>query len=84
MTHAERAPFVRVIEERPEIVGRHHLTGEDCYLVRVVAHSIGHLEEAAHALAGHGSTTTLLVFSTLLEGRPFVRPPQAELGHAPG
>jgi Lrp/AsnC family transcriptional regulator, leucine-responsive regulatory protein len=83
MTHVERAPFIRVIEERPEVVGCHHVTGEDCYLVRVVARSIGHLEEVAHALAGHGSTTTSLVFSTLVEGRPFARPPQAELSHSP-
>jgi Lrp/AsnC family transcriptional regulator, leucine-responsive regulatory protein len=78
MTHAERIPFVRVIEERPEVVECHHVTGEDCYLVRVVARSIGHLEEVANALAGHGTTTTLLVFSTLVEGRPFVKPPQSE------
>lgn len=83
MTQAERGPFIRVIEERPEVVGCHHVTGEDCYLVRVVARSIGHLEEIAHALAGHGSTTTSLVFSTLVEGRPFDRPPQAELSRAP-
>jgi Lrp/AsnC family leucine-responsive transcriptional regulator len=74
MTHPERAPFARVIEERPEVIACHHVTGDDCYLVRVVARSIGHLEEVAHALAGHGSTTTSLVFSTLVEGRPFDRP----------
>ena len=79
LTHAERGPFARIVEEVPEVVGCHHVTGEDCYLVRVVARSIAHLEEVAHELTSHGSTTTSLVFSTLVEGKPFVRPLQAEL-----
>jgi len=63
--------FVREVTERPEIVDCHHVTGEDCYLVRVVARSVRHLEETAHGLARHGTTTTSLVFSTLVEGRSF-------------
>jgi Lrp/AsnC family transcriptional regulator, leucine-responsive regulatory protein len=70
---ADQGGVVRAIDERPEIVGCHHVTGEDCYLVRVVARSIHHLEETAHELAVLGPTTTSIVLSTLVEGRPFDR-----------
>lgn len=73
MARADEGPFRRTIEERREIVGCYHVTGEDCYVVRVVARSVLHLEEIARDLARHGSTTTSLVFSTLVEGRPFER-----------
>jgi Lrp/AsnC family leucine-responsive transcriptional regulator len=78
MSRADVASFTRTVEERPEIVGCHHVTGEDCYLVRVVARSVQHLEETAHELARHGSTTTSLVFSSLVENRPFSRAPGSE------
>ena len=74
MARADEGPFRRTIEERPEVVGCYHVTGEDCYVVRIVARSVRHLEELARELARHGTTTTSLVFSTLVEGRPFERP----------
>jgi Lrp/AsnC family leucine-responsive transcriptional regulator len=76
MARADQGPFAKAIEERPEIVGCHHVTGEDCYLVRVVARSIHHLEETARELARHGNTTTSLVFSTLMDWRPLDRAPE--------
>jgi Lrp/AsnC family leucine-responsive transcriptional regulator len=76
MARGDEGSFLRTLEERPELVGCYHVTGEDCYVIRVVARSVRHLEEIAHDLARHGSTTTSLVFSTLVEGRPFERPPE--------
>ncbi len=50
--------------ERPEVLECHHLTGEDCFLVKVVARDTRHLEELVGRLARMGRTTTSLVLSS--------------------
>jgi Lrp/AsnC family leucine-responsive transcriptional regulator len=69
-----QAAFRALVHEVPEIVECHHVTGEDCYLVKVLARSIHHLEETVARLADHGATTTSVVFSTLVEGHVLDRP----------
>ncbi|MFJ8209231.1 Lrp/AsnC family transcriptional regulator [Streptomyces sp. NPDC096033] len=59
-------PLHRLLAERPEILECLRTTGDDCYVLRVAATSMGHLEEVVDALAGFGSTTTNLVFSRTL------------------
>jgi Lrp/AsnC family transcriptional regulator, leucine-responsive regulatory protein len=49
---------------RPEILEAHHVTGDDCYLVRVAVPTMADLEKVVAFLAERGSTTTSLVFST--------------------
>jgi Lrp/AsnC family leucine-responsive transcriptional regulator len=66
--------FRAFVQDLPEIVECHHVTGEDCYLVKVLARSIHHLEETVAQLAGHGTTTTSIVFSTLVQGQVLERP----------
>jgi Lrp/AsnC family transcriptional regulator, leucine-responsive regulatory protein len=44
----------------------HHVTGEDCFIVKVAAGSLRHLEEVVAELATFGSTTTSIVFSTAI------------------
>ncbi|MEW1632888.1 Lrp/AsnC family transcriptional regulator [Streptomyces sp. NPDC093801] len=59
-------PLRRLLAERPEILECLRTTGDDCYVLRVTATSMGHLEEIVDALAQFGSTTTNLVFSRTL------------------
>ncbi|MFF2196990.1 Lrp/AsnC family transcriptional regulator [Streptomyces sp. NPDC058157] len=59
-------PLHRLLAERPEILECLRTTGDDCYVLRVAATSMGHLEEIVDALAVFGSTTTNLVFSRTL------------------
>ncbi|MEV7543114.1 Lrp/AsnC family transcriptional regulator [Streptomyces sp. NPDC089915] len=59
-------PLRRLLAERPEILECLRTTGDDCYVLRVAATSMGHLEEVVDALAQFGSTTTNLVFSRTL------------------
>ncbi|KQV09896.1 MULTISPECIES: Lrp/AsnC family transcriptional regulator [unclassified Kitasatospora] len=66
-------PLRRLIGERPEILECLRTTGDDCYVLKVAATSMAHLEELVDALAQFGSTTTNLVLSRTL---PF-RGPQA-------
>jgi Lrp/AsnC family leucine-responsive transcriptional regulator len=67
-------PFLRAIEGRPEILECHHVTGDDCFVTKVAARSMRHLEEIAGHLAQHGGITTSLVFSTLVENRILMPP----------
>ena len=53
-----------VAKQIPEIVECHRITGETSYILKVVAHSVGHLEELIDQLMPHGSTITSVVLSS--------------------
>jgi Lrp/AsnC family transcriptional regulator, leucine-responsive regulatory protein len=36
-------PFEKLLENTPEIVEAHHVTGEDCFVLKVLARSMRHL-----------------------------------------
>jgi Lrp/AsnC family leucine-responsive transcriptional regulator len=59
-------PLRRLLEERSEILECLRTTGDDCYVMKVVATSMAHLEEIVDELAEFGSTTTNLVLSRTL------------------
>ncbi|MFD9791992.1 Lrp/AsnC family transcriptional regulator [Streptomyces sp. NPDC059070] len=59
-------PLRRLLEERPEIMECLRTTGDDCYVMKVAATSMAHLEEIVDELAEFGSTTTNLVLSRTL------------------
>jgi Lrp/AsnC family leucine-responsive transcriptional regulator len=65
-------PFRRLLGDVPEILEAHHVTGEDCFVLRVVARSMRHLEEVTGRVAALGAITTSVVYSTPLSGRPLV------------
>jgi len=65
---AHRA-LLAALAARQEVLECHHVTGEDCFIVKVAAGSLGHLEEVVAELAGFGSTTTSIVFSTAIARR---------------
>ncbi|MCC3653874.1 MULTISPECIES: Lrp/AsnC family transcriptional regulator [Streptomyces] len=62
-------PFHDLIAATPEITEAHHVTGEDCFVVKVVARSMRHLERITGRIAGLGSTTTTVVYSSPLRSR---------------
>lgn len=70
-----------MLGERAEILECLRTTGDDCYVLKVAATSMAHLEEIVDALAEFGSTTTNLVFSRTLPSRgprePHARPSKA-------
>jgi Lrp/AsnC family leucine-responsive transcriptional regulator len=71
-------PFHALLDSTPEIVEAHHVTGEDCFVLKVVAGSMRHLEEVTGRIAGLGSVTTSVVYSSPLTGRAInpTQPPQ--------
>ena len=62
-------PFHALLDSTPAIVEAHHVTGEDCFVLKVVARSMRHLEEITGRIAGLGSVTTSVVYSSPLTGR---------------
>ena len=58
-----------MLDTTPEIVEAHHVTGEDCFVLKVLARSMRHLEEITGRISGLGSVTTSVVYSSPLPGR---------------
>ncbi|MEO3749156.1 Lrp/AsnC family transcriptional regulator [Streptomyces sp. B6B3] len=67
-------PFHDLVESTPEIVEAHHVTGEDCFVLKVLARSMRHLETTTGRIAGLGSVTTSIVYSSPLRDRPITTP----------
>jgi Lrp/AsnC family transcriptional regulator, leucine-responsive regulatory protein len=66
-------PFHALLDNTPEIVEAHHVTGEDCFVLKVVARGMRHLEEVTGRIAGLGPVTTSIVYSSPLAGRDLDR-----------
>ncbi|GAB2935228.1 Lrp/AsnC family transcriptional regulator [Micromonospora polyrhachis] len=62
-------PLHRLLERRSEILECLRTTGDDCYVLKVAATSMAHLEQVVNDLAGFGSTTTNVVYSATLPYR---------------
>ena len=71
--------FDEQLRTRSEFLEAHHVTGDDCYLVKVAVASMADLEAAVGFLAEWGSTTTSLVFSTPIE-HAVLGPPESAPG----
>jgi Lrp/AsnC family transcriptional regulator, leucine-responsive regulatory protein len=67
---SDNKPLHRLIEEMSEILECHHVTGEDCYIFKLAARSMEHLESLTKAIGALGPTTTSLVYSSPLTHRP--------------
>ncbi|MDF9811401.1 Lrp/AsnC family leucine-responsive transcriptional regulator [Streptomyces sp. SPB162] len=63
-------PFHDLLASTPEILEAHHVTGDDCFVMKVTARSMRHLEETAGRISGLGSVTTSVVYSSPLPRRP--------------
>jgi Lrp/AsnC family leucine-responsive transcriptional regulator len=71
-------PLRQLLDRRSEILECLRTTGDDCYVLKVAATSMAHLERVVDDLAAFGSTTTNVVYSATLPYRgPRPAPPQA-------
>lgn len=66
--------FEEFLADTPQVLEAHHITGDDCYLVRVVASSVTDLEALSKQLVPFGHITTNLVFSSPVLDRPLTPP----------
>ena len=67
-------PFHAMLDTTPEVVEAHHVTGEDCFVLKVLARSMRHLEEVTGRIAGLGPVTTSVVYSSPLAARSIAEP----------
>ena len=58
----------------PEVLEAMHVTGEDCWVVRLVVTDMAALEVIVGTLGTFGATTTSMVFSAPVRDRPVSRP----------
>lgn len=62
-------PLHDLLDVTPEIVEAHHVTGDDCFIIKVLARSMTDLERLTGRIATLGSITTNVVYSSPLTGR---------------
>jgi len=67
-------PFHAMLDSTPEVIEAHHVTGEDCFILKVLARSMRHLEEVTGRIAGLGPVTTSVVYSSPLAARSIADP----------
>ena len=67
-------PLHDLLGTTPEIIEVHHVTGDDCFILKLLARSMTDLERLAGKMAGLGSITTSVVYSSPLERRALVPP----------
>lgn len=73
--HGNYKPFHDLVAGRTEVLEAHHVTGDDCFVLKVAARSMPHLEEVVGAIAGLGGVSTSVVYSTSLASRVLSGPP---------
>ena len=59
--HGNYKPFHDLVEATPEILEAHHVTGDDCFVIKVAARSMRHLEQVSGRIGALGSVTTSVV-----------------------
>ncbi|MGP3988638.1 Lrp/AsnC family transcriptional regulator [Streptomyces sp. 3N207] len=74
-------PFHDLLATTPEITEAHHVTGDDCFVLKVLARSMHHLETTTGRIAALGSVTTSVVYSSPLPHRSLTAPAPAGPGH---
>jgi Lrp/AsnC family transcriptional regulator, leucine-responsive regulatory protein len=77
-------PLHKLLDDTPEVVEAHHVTGEDCFILKVVARSMRHLEETTGRLSALGPVTANVVYSSPLPRRDLTAPatdPRARPGN---
>lgn len=69
-----KMPLHDLLGTTPEIIEAHHVTGDDCFILKLLARSMTDLERLAGKIAGLGSITTSVVYSSPLARRALVPP----------
>ncbi len=60
-THEHIKPPLKAFAEMPHVIEVHRLTGEDCFLLKVLVPTPGQLETIVDTIARFGAVTTSLV-----------------------
>lgn len=69
-------PFYDLVDNLPQVTEAHHVTGEDCFILKIHAESMAALEKTNAKLATLGAVSTSVVYSTPVEHRPLTPVPR--------
>lgn len=64
-----RDPRLARVTGRPEVLEAHHMVGVDCWILKVAARDVAHLEELLEDMSALGRTATSIVMSSPVNGR---------------
>jgi Lrp/AsnC family leucine-responsive transcriptional regulator len=67
--HGNYKPLYDHLDASPQIIEAHHVTGEDCFVLKVLARSMSDLEQLTGKISTLGSVTTSVVYSSPLSVR---------------
>lgn len=59
----EKHRLLETLQRRPEVIECLHVTGQDSYLLRVIANDMSHLERFIESINHYGETRTSIVMS---------------------
>ncbi|MFF0426567.1 Lrp/AsnC family transcriptional regulator [Streptomyces sp. NPDC004520] len=71
--HGNYKPFHDLLDTTPEVLEAHHVTGDDCFVLKVAARSMKHLEGITGKIGTLGAVTTSIVYSSPLPRRSLSR-----------
>jgi Lrp/AsnC family transcriptional regulator, leucine-responsive regulatory protein len=72
-----------IAREVPNVTECYRITGEDCFFMKLYLHSIDDLEPVLDLFTPHGRTTTSIVHSAPVPGRPLPVPGPVRLTAEP-
>ncbi|EPJ53482.1 MAG: AsnC family transcriptional regulator [Osedax symbiont Rs2] len=70
----EKARFIKMLRELPEVLECLHVTGQDSYVLRVVTKDLRHLESFVESINIYGETRTSIVMSHPIPLRKIMPP----------
>lgn len=68
--HGNYRPFHELVAATPEVIEAHHVTGQDCFILKVLGRDMRDLERITGRLAALGPVTTSVEYSSPLPRRP--------------
>ena len=71
-------PYADFVARCPEIIDCYTVTGEDGAVMRVLATDVEHLQRVINELNAFGSTSTAIVLTTHVAGKPISVPKEIE------
>ncbi len=60
----------RLALDLPEVIDCHHVTGEDCFFIKLAVADVAHLERAIDRFRAIGQTISSVALSTTVEDKP--------------
>lgn len=60
----------RMARDLPQVLECHHVTGRDCFLIKIAAAGMAEIEQLVDRFRAQGETESALVLSSVVENKP--------------